>query len=60
MTKQQDTTMIVITIAMTPSARSSVPTEIPILAPLEDDIVHGSSDNARAPIQDYLVTWPQC
>ena len=45
---------------MTPSTRSSVPTEIPMLASLEDDIAHGSSDNARAPIQDYLVAWPQC
>ena len=45
---------------MTPSARSNVPTEIPMLAPLEDDIAHGSSDNACAPMQDYLVAWLQC
>ena len=41
--------MMIVTTAMTPSARSSVPTEIPILTPLEHDIVNGSSDNARAP-----------
>ena len=44
MMKQQDTIMIVITTAMIPSARSSVPTEIPTIlllapGPLEYDIV---------------------
>jgi hypothetical protein len=51
--------MIVMTTAMIPSTRSSVPTEIPTLAPLED-VLLGSSDNTRAPstrVFSYIIIY---